>query len=194
MKARQWALFSIVLASLCSHPTPARADELRLQLDPDRTRITFELGATLHTVRGAAQLTEGWVVFHTEGGAASGSLAVAAPSANTAHKGRDQDMHSKVLESERYPQIVFHPEVVNGEVAFDGRSRVTIDGQFLIHGGEHPLTVVALIEIQGDELEATMEFEVPYVAWGLKNPSKLLLKVSKVVLIRIHAFGRLESP
>lgn len=185
------ALLVLILIGLFGHSPPARADELRLQLDPAQTEITFELGAILHTVSGTAELIEGLVIFDTEGGPASGRIVVAAGSADTANKGRDKDMHAKVLESERYPEIEFRPHTLRGEVALDGRSRVEIDGTFSVHGGEHPLTVQAQIDVIGDELEVTLEFEVPYVAWGMKNPSKLLLRVSKVVRVRIHGFGRL---
>jgi hypothetical protein len=38
-----------------------------------------------------------------------------------------------------------------------------------------------------------MHFVVPYVAWGLKNPSTLFLRVSDKVNIDINAAGRLTS-
>ena len=193
MCKRARILLPLVLMGLLAPWVAARAGEHRLQLDPGRTEIDFELGATMHTVRGTATLVEGWIEFPAGGGPVSGRMVVSAPSTSTAHEGRDRKMHAKVLESERFPDIVFRPETVRGVVALEGESRVLVDGLFEIHGGEYPLTIEAMIRVEGDDLETTLEFEVPYVAWGLKNPSNLLLRVSKVVLVRVHGFGRLGA-
>ena len=40
---------------------------------------------------------------------------------------------------------------------------------------------------------ATTQFTVPYVAWGMKNPSKFLFKVSKQVEINVAAKGTLSQ-
>ena len=73
----------------------------------------------------------------------------------------------------------------------EGTSRLEIDGVFSIHGDEHELTVSAQVVASGPEVEATLELVVPYVAWGMEDPSKLLLKVSKEVTVRIVAVGTL---
>ena len=169
----------------------AAAEEMRLVLDRERTAITFELDATLHSVHGTAQLTEGVVVFDSASGEASGGIVVATGSADTSHEGRDEDMHVKVLETTLYPEIAFRPTAIRGELAPQGESRVELEGVFTIHGDEHPLTIEALTVVDGETLEATVEFEVPYVSWGMKNPSKLLLKVAKQVQVRIHGVGTL---
>ena len=45
----------------------------------------------------------------------------------------------------------------------------------------------------GDRLRATMAFDIPYVAWGMKDPSNFLLKVSKSVHMTIEAGGLLQN-
>lgn len=182
------------LAGALALATPGAAEEWRLVLDPERTEITFELGATLHSVHGAARLRQGEIVFESGGGAAEGSVVVAAESADTGNERRDRDMHAKVLESQQFPEIAFRPDEVIGEVSPAGRSEIEIAGTFSIHGSDHPVRVEAVVDISGSELEATLELEVPYVAWGMKDPSKLLLKVSKEVVVRIHAFGTVTPP
>ncbi|MFQ5349388.1 MAG: hypothetical protein ACE5EG_02970, partial [Thermoanaerobaculia bacterium] len=47
------------------------------------------------------------------------------------------------------------------------------------------------VSFDGDEVTATASLEVPYVAWGMKNPSKRLLRVSKEVAVEIAAVGRI---
>lgn len=174
--------------------TVAGAEERRLELDPEETEITFELGATLHTVHGTARLSEGVVVFDPETGAASGELVVEAGTAETGNENRDEDMHRKVLESEVYPEISFRPTAFRGELDWEGESRVELDGTLAIHGDEHPLTLEAPVDVDGQRVEATIEFEVPYVAWGMKDPSKFLLKVDKKVTVRVFAVGTVAPP
>ncbi len=181
---------TLVLAFIAS---PAATEELRLALDPERTTIGFELGATLHSVDGSARLREGEITFRREGGPASGRLVVDAASADTGNERRDRDMHEKVLESADFPEIAFRILETRGSLAVAGTSRIEIDGVFSIHGDDHELTVLAEVEAADSEIEATLELVVPYVAWGMKNPSKLLLKVSKEVTVRIVAVGTLGA-
>ena len=186
-------LTAALLAAATAAGGAAVAEQRRLELDPERTEVSFELGATLHTVEGTARLTEGVVTFDPESGTASGSLVVDASSADTDNDKRDRDMHVKVLESEDHPRIVFRPTAVRGDVPSEGEGTVEVDGVFSIHGAEHELTVDAVVRVAGDEVEAEVEFEVPYVDWGMKDPSKLLLKVDKKVTVRIRGVGTLTG-
>jgi hypothetical protein len=49
----------------------------------------------------------------------------------------------------------------------------------------------AEIRASDDRLDAHLAFEVPYVAWGMKDPSNFLLKVGKSVQISIDTSGPL---
>lgn len=62
-----------------------------------------------------------------------------------------------------------------------------------IHGAEHEITVPAQVQTSADQLSASLHFVVPYVEWGMKNPSTFLLRVSDKVNINIHAVGRLTT-
>jgi len=44
----------------------------------------------------------------------------------------------------------------------------------------------------GEELTANVTFSVPYVNWGLKNPSTLFLRVNITVDIAIQAVGHIR--
>ena len=41
-------------------------------------------------------------------------------------------------------------------------------------------------------LDVTTHFSVPYVRWGMKNPSTLFLRVGDTVSIDVHAAGRIQ--
>jgi polyisoprenoid-binding protein YceI len=133
----------------------------------------------LHTVHGSFLLKRGDIRFDAATGKASGELVVDATSGASGSGARDRNMHKNVLESARYPEIVFRPDRVEGKVTLEGTSHVGLHGMFSIHGAEHEIT-----------LPAAIAFAVPYVQWGMKNPSTLFLRVSDKVEISIHTVAR----
>lgn len=102
---------------------------------------------------------------------------------------RDRKMHREVLESDRYPEIAFHPDRVEGSVAPQGTSSVRVHGIFTIHGSDHDLTVPAQVEMSADRWTATLHFTLPYAKWGMKNPSTLFLRVGESVDIDVATVG-----
>jgi polyisoprenoid-binding protein YceI len=156
-------------------------------VDPAQTKVEFTLSDTLHTVHGTFQLTSGTLTFDPATGKASGELLVDARSGDSGSKARDKRMHTNILESQKYPQIAFRPDRVDGKLALEGKSQVQLHGMFSIHGAEHEITVPALVEAAGSQYNVTATFPVPYVKWGMKNPSNLILRVGDTVEISVHA-------
>jgi polyisoprenoid-binding protein YceI len=184
-------LFIGLLLSLSQCAASLFAQEMTLELDPANTKIEFTLGATLHTVHGSFALKRGTIHFNPQTGSASGLIVVDATSANSGNDGRDHKMHREILESERYPEIVFAPTKLSGTFEPQGNSSVQIEGTFRLHGTDHPLTLTLPVQTARQVLTAKAHFVIPYVAWGLKNPSTLLLRVSDKVDIDITATGPL---
>jgi polyisoprenoid-binding protein YceI len=170
------------------------AGEAVLELDPARTEVEFTVGTLLHTVHGTFALRRGVVRFDPSNGKASGELVVDAASGNSGSASRDKRMGKDVIESLRFPEIVFLPDRVEGQFNPAGASQVQLHGQFRIHGISHEMTVPVQTEPGQNGLQATAGFSVPYVAWGMKNPTTLFLKVNDAVDVKIHAAGRLSMP
>jgi polyisoprenoid-binding protein YceI len=166
------------------------AQDTVLQVDPSKTKVEFTLVDVLHTVHGSFLLKRGDIRFDAANGKASGELVVDAASGDSGSGARDRNMHKNVLESARYPEIVFRPDRVEGQVAPRGASKVALHGMFSIHGAEHEITLPVEVEAAGGQYTATMAFAVPYVQWGMKNPSTLFLRVSDKVEITIHTEAR----
>jgi polyisoprenoid-binding protein YceI len=185
------ATLVLLLFSLAA--IPARAAQMRLVLDPAATPVTFTLSDLHGGVHGTFKLKRGTILFDPEGGAASGELVVDATSGDSGSNGRDSRMHKNILESAKYPDIVFTPDRVDGKVSLDGDSEVKVHGVFRIHGADHEVTLAAKAHIAGDKVTAEIQFPVPYVKWGMKNPSILIMRVGDTVGIAIHAAGRLEA-
>jgi polyisoprenoid-binding protein YceI len=157
-----------------------------LLVEPSQTKVEFTLGSLLHTVHGSFRLKHGTVTFDPQSGKASGEIVVDAASGESGSPARDKRMHGSILESAKYPEITFRPDRVDGKVAPEGRSEVQVHGMFAIHGVEHEILVPATVGAAGGHYNVTATFEVPYVKWGMKNPSTLMLRVSDKVEITIQ--------
>jgi polyisoprenoid-binding protein YceI len=156
---------------------------------PAQTKVDFTLGDVLHTVHGVFQLKSGQIHFDPATNAISGEIVVDATTGNSGSSARDHKMHKEVLDSARYPEVTFRPDRVEGKVAPTGTSSVQVHGMFGIHGAEHEVTVPAQVEFAADHWSLTVHFIVPYVEWGLKDPSNFLLHVEKNVAIDLHSSG-----
>jgi polyisoprenoid-binding protein YceI len=167
-------------------------------LDAPQSRAAFTLGGVLHSVHGTFKVKHGSIQFESSqsksSGTASGEITIDATSGASGNGARDRHMHQSILESKQYPEISFVPSRVRGVVNSTGESKIEIDGTFTIHGAAHPLTATAVVNAEGDRLEASVHFTVPYVAWGLKNPSTLFLKVNESVEVEFDATGHITWP
>ena len=140
---------------------------------------------------GTAQLASGSLVIDPETGAVVvAKIVVDAASADTGNNGRDRKMHGKVLRSKDHPRIVFRPNHVNGTLrrGFDTHG-VTLVGDFELLGKPHQISVPLDIRIDGSHFEAVVEFSVPYVEWGLEDPSTFVLRVAKEVQVQVITEG-----
>ena len=174
----------LAIAILCA--AALQAQNIALDLDPARTTVEFVVGSTLHTVHGTFRLKSGSIHFDPETGKAGGQLVVDATSGDSGSAGRDHRMHKDILQSDRYPEIVFRPDRVDGRVAPEGASQVQFHGIFSIHGADHEMTVPVDVQAAGGEYSSTAHFLVPYIQWGMKNPSTFVLRVNDKVEITIH--------
>jgi polyisoprenoid-binding protein YceI len=114
-------------------------------------------------------------------------------SGNSDSDARDSRMHSVVLESKKFPDAVFAPDHIDGAVSLTRSSTVKIHGAFTIHGVPHDVVMDALTSVTGDEIHATLTFDIPYVAWGMKDPGNFMLKVNKTVKMTIETAAPLQK-
>jgi polyisoprenoid-binding protein YceI len=169
------------------------AQQTTMEIDPASTKIEFTLGDVLHTVHGSFRLKSGTISFNSATGEAGGSVVVDATSGDSGNKSRDRKMHKEILQSQQYPEISFSPNKIIGTVSAQGSSTVQVQGTFNLHGAGHPITLTVPVQLSPGAATATMHFVIPYVAWGLKNPSTFILRVSDKVEIDIKAMGHISS-
>ena len=182
------ALFAVLAAFLLA-PT-GRAQEVAVQLDPVQTKIEFTLGSTLHTVEGTFKLKSGAIRLDPSTGKMSGSIIVDATSGESGNEGRDRKMHREILQSGKYPEIIFTPSQVKGTFNPKGPSKLEVSGQFSLHGQDHDMILPIDIQPAGRQLQIAAHVTIPYIKWGLKNPSTFILRASDKVEVDIHAVGQ----
>jgi polyisoprenoid-binding protein YceI len=169
------------------------AEEVAVTLDPARTTIAFSLGATLHTVHGSFKLKSGALRFDTATGAVGGEIVVDMESGESGNASRDRKMREEILETRRFPTAVFRPDRFEGRLSADGDSQGNLHGKLQFHGVEHELLFPVTVNASAGQATATGGFEIPYVQWGLKNPSTMLLHVKDRVALAIRAAASLTA-
>ena len=171
-----------------------RAQESGVRVDPGETKFEFSLGSTLPTVHGTFALKSSTLRFDPATGKLSGAIVVDATSGASGNDGCDSRMHREILESAKFPEIVFTPTQLTGAVAPAGTSKVQITGQFpFCTGGITICTLPAEIVADGQKLQVAMHFVIPYIEWGLKNPSTFMLRASDKVEVEVHATGHVDT-
>jgi polyisoprenoid-binding protein YceI len=90
-------------------------------------------------VHGTFRLKSGRIVFDPATGNASGALVVDATSGESGNESRDKRMHTSIIESRKYTEIVFTPGRVEGSLAPQGSSTVQVHGKFRLMNVDHEL-------------------------------------------------------
>jgi polyisoprenoid-binding protein YceI len=187
---------AVFLSASAAPPRPqalqTSTQELVFSLDQSQSRVHYMVDSTLHAVHGTFNLKSGILRIDPATGKASGEIIVYASSGDSNNSSRDEKMHKAVLESAKYSEIVFNPTLLDGKLALSGPSDVKLHGVLSLHGGDHDLIVPVRAEIAGDQWKGSTRFQVPYIQWGLKDPSNLLLKVKPDVEIELELAGSLK--
>ena len=186
-------ILSMACAAVLASAPASRAQGSAVRVDPAQTKIEFTLGSTLHTVHGTFALKSSSIRYDPATGSIGGAVIVDATSGESGNTGRDQRMHREILESTKYPEIVFTPSQIKGAVAPSGPSHVEVSGKFRLHGQDHDFTLPVDVSADGPKLQLSAHFVIPYIEWGLKNPSTFILRASDKVELEIHATGEIEG-
>jgi len=189
---RALAIFVVACYVALAFAPAARAQAYVVNLDPAQTKVTLTLNTTLHDVQGTFQLKSGQIHFDMVTGKASGVIIVDARSGDTDNKSRDKKMHQEILESPKYPEVIFTAQQVRGSFDPQKPSQVDVAGTFRIHGQDHDVTLTMAVQPgPGAQLHCDTHFAIPYVKWGMKDASTFLLHASDTVELEIHATAQL---
>lgn len=190
---RKFCVLALGLTVLPQVAVQAQMAKVTVRLDPATTEIHWTLSGNTHTTHGTFKLKSGQVTFDSGTGVATGELLVDLATGESGNASRDSKMETDVLESSKYPEAFFHPQKVTGALKPGAPQTVSTEGAFNIHGADHPLKLDIQVKLDGNQATATTHFSVPYVAWGMKDPSSFILRVDKEVDINVVAHGTVEG-
>ncbi len=183
----------------------------RYAIDPDMSRFTVRafasgmLSALGHSPTLAVRGFTGQAEFAPDSpdGAAL-HIKIRADSLNVTDSVSDKDrreiertMNQEVLETARYPEILFESSKVSASKVGDGQYLVNLVGDLSLHGVTNSEPLSVRLALLGDTLRANGEFSLSQTSYGIKPVSiaggslklKDELKCSFDILARKQAGG-----
>jgi polyisoprenoid-binding protein YceI len=187
MKSFAVLAFAVILApaALAQHQTFA--------VNPDASEVKIKLNTTHEVVSGTFHIQSGSIEFDRSASHISGIVIVAAGSGKTGNDSRDKKMNKDILKVDEYATVSFAPKTYTGTIASSGDSTIQVSGVFTLLGIPHDLTIPMQIHMDGSKATARAHFIIPYVQWGLKNPSFMFWKAENDVAIDLNLVGQISN-
>lgn len=186
---RSFAVFAVAVllapAALAQHQT--------FTVNPDVSEIKMTLNTTHEVVKGTFHIQSGSIEFDRGSSKMSGLVVVLAGSGKTGNNSRDKKMNKDTLKVDQYTTVSFAPKTYTGTIAASGDSTIQVSGVFTLLGNPHDLTIPMQIHMDGSKATARAHFVVPYVQWGLKNPSFMFWKAENDVAIDLNLVGQISN-
>lgn len=173
---------------------PAALAQLQtFTVNPDASEVKIKLNTTHEVVEGMFHLQSGSIEFDRSNPKMSGVVAVLAGSGKTGNDSRDKKMNRDILKVGQYKIVSFMPNNYTGTIATSGDSTIQVSGVFALLGNPHDLTIPMQVHMDGSKATVKAHFVVPYVQWGLKNPSFLFWKAENDVAIDLNLVGQISN-
>ena len=171
----------------------ALAQHQTFVVNPDASEVKMTLNTTHEVVSGTFHIQSGSIEFDRSTAKISGSVVVLAGSCKTGNGSRDKKMNKDILEVEQHATVSFEPKTYTGVLAPSGDSNLQVTGIFTLLSTPHEITIPMLVHLEGTTAAAKAHFVVPYVQWGLKNPSFMIWKADNDVAIDLFLNGKLSK-
>jgi polyisoprenoid-binding protein YceI len=184
---------SLTLLTLALLAPAALAQHRTFAIAPDASEVKITLNTNHEVVTGTFHLQSGSIDFDPATPKLSGSVVVLAASGKTGNGARDKRMYNEVLLVEKHATVSFEPKSYTGTLAPTGDSTLQVTGIFTLLGTPHEITVPMQVHLDATTAIAKSHFIIPYVQWGLKNPSLLIWKAENDVAIDLSLNGRLAK-
>ncbi len=184
--------FLPAFALLVAFAPVALAQHQTFVVNPNASDVKMTLNTTHEVVIGSFHVQSGSIGFDRGDPRMSGSVTVLAGSGKTGNDSRDRKMYKDILKIEQFATVSFEPKTYSGIIAPTGDSNLQITGIFTLLGTPHEISVPAVVRLDGASATAKTHFVVPYVRWGLKNPSFLIWKADDDVAIDLNFAGTIH--
>ena len=189
-------LLAIALASLGTAALRGPVHPLHYKVEVAGSSVRWELPATFEPIKGVVPLFHGSIEARPLPGGAwdvSARIVVPAAAMRTGNRRRDRTLREKVLETNRYPEIVFELRQFTGDLS---RFRpgatfpVQVEGDLTVHGKTAPVQLPVDVSVFPKAVVLTGSFPVHWKAYGLQDPSLPLVarvKEPMFVAFRLRA-------
>jgi polyisoprenoid-binding protein YceI len=184
--------FSVLAIAVILAPG-ALAQQQIFAVNRDASEVKMKLNTTHEVVNGTFHVQTGSIDFDRSVSHISGMVIVAAGSGKTGNDSRDKKMNKDILKVNQFATVSFAPKAYTGTIAASGDSTIEVSGVFTLLGIPHNVTIAMQIHIDGSKATAKAHFVVPYVQWGLKNPSFLIWKAENDVAIDLNLVGQISN-
>jgi polyisoprenoid-binding protein YceI len=176
--------FLLVPTALAQHQT--------FVVNPDGSGVRMTLKTTHELVSGTFHVQSGVIDFDPGAATIGGNIVITAGTGKTGNDMRDKKMNNDILHVQQYSTVSFSPRSYIGTIAPTGDSTIRVTGVFNLLGTPHDLTIPVQIHRNGGNCTAKAHFVIPYVQWGLKDPSFLFWKAEKQVDIDLNLVGHIS--
>ena len=184
--------FAVLALAVMLAPA-ALAQHQTFAVNPDASEVKMKLNTTHEVVDGTFHIQSGSINFDRTASHLSGVVIVAAGSGKTGNDSRDKKMNKDILKVDQFATVSFAPKAYNGTIAASGDSTIQVSGVFTLLGTAHDLTIPMQIHLDGSKATAKGQFNVPYVQWGLKNPSFMIWKADNDVAMDLNLVGQVSN-
>ena len=179
MKIRRFGalLLALPLASGVARGLEGPSRPLRYKVEVAGSSVRWELPVTFEPIKGVAPLFHGEVdaiPAPTGGWDVQAKIVVPAGSMRTGNRRRDRTLRDKVLETTRYPDIVFELRKFTGDLSHfrpGATFSVQVMGDLTVHGRTAPVQLPVDVAVFPHAVILTGSFPVHWKAYGLQDPS-----------------------
>jgi polyisoprenoid-binding protein YceI len=168
---------TIALVSLGARALEGPVHPLHYRVEVAGSSIRWELPATFEPIKGVVPLFHGSIEANPLPSGAwdvSARIVVPAAAMRTGKRRRDRILREKVLETARYPEIVFELRQFTGDLSRFRPGRtfpVQVTGDLTVHGKTAPVQLPVDVAVFPKAVILTGSFPLHWKAYGLQDPS-----------------------
>jgi len=181
-----------VLALVAASVLAQERARIHYKIVAEGSDLRWDLPATLHTVHGVAPLLSGTIGAEP---AARGEwriqsrILVPAGAMTTGNQSRDKKMREKVLETDRFPEILFEARHVTADLSRfpkDEHFTVEVTGDLTVHGKAIRVKLPVDVFVRPDHVLLQGSFPLAWKQFGLADPSFGLVTVREPLRVRFR--------
>jgi len=123
------------------------------------------------------------------------SLAVTSDTSDKDRREIEKTMNAEVLESSRYPEIIFDSRRISASALGEGSYMASIQGDLTLHGVAQSVTIPARVLVIGDLLRASGSFSIKQTDYRIKLASVAggVLKIKDELKFNFDMVARKEA-